>query len=341
MSSLPADIRDRTDAWTQAWLQDVGSTTAGDAHHAEAVSLALHRYLDLGGERDAFALGAFLTHGLRLVELGSVGIEHRAAVTATKHLFILWNAWLDDVVDTRRDADLAERLLEVPYRRPDPSGLDPARKAWLDACSDGWALVDRRVRALPRYRELASSLAFDVRQFLMSLRYSLMIAERPEALCPLEHETCAGHNMNIVVFATMDLMASPGFDIAELPWVRTAAHHAQAMGRLSNDLCTWRGEAKDRDFANSLFAHAVAEGVVHPRDLGPEGVHTSELIRRIEDGGIEERVMERRAHHRGAMLDVALKARTVDVAAWVAGLDGLHVLYGQSRAAVDQKRRPT
>lgn len=178
------------------------------------VASQIELYVNLGGQRNPEGLGGFLRTGLQAVELSCVDANWREFALTTKHLFILWNAYLDDVADTQKNGSLAKRMLALPFHRS--WHRIKSKHTWLQAYNNLWLILQGRFRRFPNYAALADILAFDIAQFLNAIRYSCLYELQPCLANLLEHKLYVSHGMNVMLFATIDLLASPKFDMNEL-----------------------------------------------------------------------------------------------------------------------------
>ena len=117
-----------------------------------------------------------------------------------------------------------------------------------------WETFEERLKCSPCYTEYAPLLAYDHQQILNTMAYSSLVNRYPAVLNLQEHDMYTPHNMQMMSFATMDLMNSPRFDRAELGRLRGIMWHAQNMGRIGNLVSTWQREIRDRDFTSGVFA---------------------------------------------------------------------------------------
>lgn len=321
---------------------DAGVATAADwdpralEQLPDEVRSALGRYEALEGPRDAIGLGRFLRRGLEMVTLSCVDAGWREHALITKHLFIIWNAYLDDVVDTRRDVAFAEQMLAVPFRGAGRAeGLGPVSDpAWMSAYVDLWRVLGDRFAALPRHEELRELLAFDIRQFLNCLRYDLLLERFPGLVSSVEHRLYQPHSMNLVIFSTIDLMASPGFDMAEIGLVREIASHAQLMARINNDLATWEREVDDGDFSSSVMAYACEENRGLFRLLTHPGTATRRLKRWVRRSGASAALTAEWSARKDRIVALEGGCGSVDIGLYVRGLERLRALHEAAKGRI-------
>src|SRR6185295_5019331 len=132
---------------------------------------------------------------------------------------------------------------------------------------DLWEAFEQRLKASPSFAEYEALLTYDHQQILNTMNYSSMVNRLPAMLNVQEHNMYLPHNMQMMSFATMDLMNSPDVDRSELGKLREVVWHAQSMGRIGNLMSTWQREIADRDFTSGVFARAVLRGDLTVEDL--------------------------------------------------------------------------
>jgi hypothetical protein len=136
-----------------------------------------------------------------------------------------------------------------------------------------------------------------------------------------EHDMYLPHNMQMMSFATMDLMCSPDFDRRELGKLREVIWHAQSMGRIGNLVSTWQREIADRDFTSGVFARALREGDLTLEDLRSASPQAIEAA--IRQGGHELYFLQKWEAHRKSVQSMSPHIRSVDVGALLTGLQRL------------------
>ena len=233
---------------------------------------------------------------------------------------------VDDVADVERDAALLGRLAAVPFAGALRSARPREGEAPREDGREGWARelwqgIEARARALPLARELWPALRFDYDQVFTCMRYSVLINEEPWLLNAQEHRLYAPHNMNMMVFATLDLMASPGVPREEWGLVRGAFVHAQVMGQLSNMMVTWEREIAARDVSSGVFAEALDAGSLDPAAIA--SLPPRELHARMLASGAEARLLAHWHQHRASFARLAGRVRSLDLESLLAGLDEL------------------
>jgi hypothetical protein len=126
----------------------------------------------------------------------------------------------------------------------------------------------KRVRNYPGHATFEHLLRYDQFQYFNTMRYSQMLNRNLWLMNPIEHDLYLPHAMDMMSFATIDLMCTPRFPIEELGRLREALWHLQCMGRVGNLLSTWRREIGQRSDARADF-----RGDPHGRRKGPAVDH--------------------------------------------------------------------
>jgi hypothetical protein len=157
------------------------------------------------------------------------------------------------------------------------------------------------------------------------MRYSQMLNHNLWLLNPIEHDLYQPHNMDMMSFATIDLMCSPGFPIEDLGRLREAIWHLQCMARVGNLLGTWRREIRQQDFTSGVFARAVVEGDLSVRQLRPDNY--GEIEEAIVQGGHERYYFGRWKYHRECFLARARYVQGVDLTRLLEGNDRFFLMH--------------
>jgi CRP-like cAMP-binding protein len=279
------------------------------------------RYEEVG-HRDAF-LWRWAVRGIEATTLSPVQAEWRARTLDTKLLAVILNVLLDDLADNRGSESLLAEALSIPFS---PEGavapnVPTQDAAYFSVIVDLWRAIMAGCTALPGWERYRLLFEFDYRQVMTAMRYGLLVKLLPALLNPAEHELYPPHNMNMMVFSTIDLMAAPPVAAAELGALREVAWHAQSMGQLSNMIVTWEREIYDRDFSSRIFAIALSRGVLSPDELAtlpPEAI-----AQRVRDAGIEADLLAQWSELRDRIRSRAAKLPSVNVAELLRGLESL------------------
>jgi hypothetical protein len=290
------------------------------------VETMIARYEEVG-HRPRF-LWCWCARGVEKVTFSTVPESLRDELRDTKMLAILLNVLLDDLADKRGDMALLEAalgMLTLPVG-PVPSTSDGDR-AYVQLIADLWSLMGDRVRALAGWDAWRNLYIYDWRQVFNAMRYGLLVHHHPELVNRAELGSYKPHNMNMMVFATIDLMASSA-PVEELGLIREAMLRAQTMGQIGNDLATWRREVPDRDFTNWLLAAARRERVISVEQLQHDP--PEEIVARVEKSKLEDRVLDDWHAERRRLEELAPLVQSVDLETLRQGSD---VLLGMSLAA--------
>lgn len=281
------------------------------------------------GDRNSF-LWRWVRRGVEITTLSCVDPDRWDHVCDTKTLGVLFDVLLDDVADAETDTQFLEMLIAITLdAEVDTSELGPDRLRYFEFSRKVWKLLDERVRQYPRHDHFREVLRFDYHQLMNSMRYSALIKEHPFIMNVPEHDAYLPHNMHMVVSGTIDVMASPGFDLEDMGRLRKVLLYAQYMGRIGNLVTTWEREIREKDYSSGVFPLALALGILSVQDL-QEG--DPELIRdRIRGSDIENRFLYRWQQLREKILSQAPLLKSVDVGQLVEGLETLIQLHLGSR----------
>jgi len=312
---------DRAAAWTDTLA----------SLHAIQLPPVVARYVaryEQVGHRGAF-LWRWCWRGVDETTLPGVTAEWKEELLATKLLAIILNVLLDDLADQRGSEELLEAALSIPFH---PQGkaapLPPVPeedRAYFTLLAELWQVMEERVQALPYHREFRPLYVFDYQQVFNSMRYSVLTRNRPALHNLAENRAYSPHNMNMMVFATLDLMTTR-VEGAELGALRESIWLAQSMGQIANMTATWRREVPARDFASRVFVLALDAGVLSTQEL--QTLPPEELTRRIESSGMEERLLAEWREQRQRLEVLMGRVRSFDMGRLVHGVDtllGMHL----------------
>ena len=282
---------------------------------------AIERYQRVGDPRRAF-LWRWAWHGIRNTQLSVVPEQWREHVDATKLLAVIVNVLFDDLADIpgselEFQASI-DRLMDVTAP---PSGAD-LDGPYFELLFALWRQIEDRVRELPGWERHRLLWRFDYEQVFSAMRYVVLTRRYPGLDNLTEHRAYLPHSMNIMVFATLDLMAAPDAGDAssvDIGLVREIAWHAQALTQIANMVVTWRREVPERDFSSRVFVLALDLGVLTREELAT--LAPEEVIERIDASGVEQRLLEELRAHRRRVAEVSGRATAIDLAHYERGMN--------------------
>jgi transketolase C-terminal domain/subunit len=326
--TLPSEVDDGEPA--EVW-SGVPCLTTGDAYdeHRQVLAQQFSPFTDRWvrnysrvGARDVY-LWRWCLHGLRLTSLSCIAPELRDDLCETKLLAVMYGVMLDDVADKGGEETFLTELTKIisGAHPRDFSKFSSEQQAYARYTCDLWESFEHRLKGSPCYTDYEELLAYDHQQILNTMSYSCLVNRHPALLNVQEHDMYLPHNMQMMSFATMDLMCSPDFDRRELGRLREVIWHAQSMGRIGNLVSTWQREIADRDFTSGVFARALCEGDLTLEDLRSAPPQTIEAA--IRRGGHELYFLRKWEAHRKTIQMMSPHIRSVDVDALLAALQRL------------------
>ena len=282
------------------------------------IATAFVEHYQAVSERDPF-LWSWVWHALGVTTLSCIDENLFDQAREIKFLGVMLDTNIDDVADGIDGVGQFDELAKIPLHaatnRPEITDQQD-RRTQLEAL---WSEMSRRLYTLPRYREFADLLQFDHQQLINSMRYACLLREHPERLNSVEDALYQPPSMYVSPSATIDLMASPTFNINEIGRVRAAVQCTQAMGRIANMLTTWQREVHQRDFTSGIFALAVEQGVLSQDDL--RSSVSTEIEARILASSLEQELVDRWAALRQALRETADNLQSVDLGAYATAHD--------------------
>jgi hypothetical protein len=283
----------------------------------------LERYRAVGDRPDL--LWKWCCRGVRLITLPSVDPSLREHLADTKLLNILFTTLVDDLVDSRRDAQMFAASEGIAAGGEEVAGFDEPRRRYLEVTRDVWRELWRRAGRYPRFPEMRPYLEYDYAQIMNAMRYALLVNQSPAGLCLVEHDLYVSHNLTVVFMGMIDLCASRGFDLDELGAMRAIFWEAQRMARIGDTLMTWEREVRERDASSGVFAYALAHGVLGSEELRTRPV--DELRERLRASGFEADSLAEWRRHRDGVVVRSRRLRSVDLTGFIAGLEELLELH--------------
>jgi hypothetical protein len=281
---------------------------------------AIERYREVGDPRRGF-LYRWAWHGLGETHLSVVPEELCEHVQITKLLMVIANVLFDDLADVPGQElefqTTIDRMMDV-HR---PGGADVSAP-YFELLFALWAEIEDRARELPGWEHYRLLYRFDYEQVFAAMRYVVLTRAYPGLDNLAEHRAFMPHSKNIMVFATLDLMAAADASARSNPetgLVREAAWHAQALTQVANMAVTWRREVPARDFSSRVFPLAIDRGVVTRAEL--QALDPGEIVARIEAAGIEEALLDELRAHRRRVADVVERSREIDLRAYARAME--------------------
>lgn len=286
---------------------------------------------ETAGQRGRF-LWQWCLNGVGMTTLSCVPPEIRQHVIETKMLSILFGTLIDDIADREQDRDMLEIAISMTADNCPEERLniwDSRRRACLDVIGQIWNEVWSRCKTYPRFKDFEQLLRFDNEQILNAMRFALLVNQRPSLLNVVEHDLYQPHNMQVMFMASVDLAASPSFDLDELGHAREVFWHAQRMGRIGNMITTWEREVLDRDFTSGIFAHAMRKGVLNADDL--RTLPAYEIMALLDAAECQEHFVREWSFHRQQMAAKIRNFRSLDLSAYLHAFEHLIKLHLGSR----------
>ncbi len=274
------------------------------------------------GNRNVY-LWRWCLHGLQLTTLPCVEPALRQSLCETKLLAVMLGVMLDDIADLGGNQQLLKTLNEaaVENKCVDLSRFNAQEQAYgrftVRLADETWS----RLRQYTGFSQFEEILVYDHRQIVNAMDYSSLLNRNLALVNLAEHDVYSPHNMQMMSFSTMDLMASSNFDRRELGRLRAVIWHAQSMGRIGNLLSTWQREVKVRDFTSGVFARALQRGDLELDDL--EQAPADAIERAIRDGAHDAYFAERWRFHQRAIEMIVPQIHCVDLRPLLAGLKRL------------------
>jgi len=280
-------------------------------------------YYNIGGTRNEFLwkwVHKLTTSRNPGFMLSCVPKEFAEKAALVKDLLVLDVVISDDVADKHKNNQLLMALLKVPFEDKltgsVSSDVNLSKKIWKESAA--------LLKKAPRWNDFREIFMYDMKQTWNSFLYSYVVNTNLAMLNYTETKIYGAHNMIFYLFADIDLMFSPTFEINELPLLREAVWEGQQMARIGNWLSTWERELKETDFSSGVFGHAVSEGIITPSELEKsisDPKIAEEIKQKIKSNDIERNLLEEWELHRDNVLKLASKVNSIDLREYVGGLE--------------------
>jgi len=232
------------------------------------------------GERDRF-FWKWLYQANQLIVFPGTAKKYQKSLRATKTLFNMFLALLDDVADRTRNKKLLNELLKIPFEADyiKTFYLNNKERKYLKFAKKLWIQIGSNIKIYPKYKNLKEIFGYDVTQMLNAMKYANLVNKNPYLINETEYWIYLSHNMQAIINLTLDLMCSLKFDFKKLGLLREIAWESQKMARVGNWVSTWEREIKEKDFTSGIFAYAIQRRVIAPEELSQHKNISSVMMR--------------------------------------------------------------
>jgi len=312
----PSSMEILQDFNKQELLERVSKFTLSDD-----VKYFVEGYERIFGERDVF-LWKFLgtVHKEAGVRLSTVNNGYIDSITDNKILISILCCILDDVIDVHKDKELFNAMIELMNKGTiEEEFKQNVKILYLEKL---WNYLINELSKYPRYEEFKDIFMFDFKQFLNNFEYSYLVNNHPMYINLNDMDNYSCHNMMVYLYNGIDLFASTeDLKNEDLPHLRTAFWHAQQMARIGNWLTTWKRELKERDISSGVFSYSFSNKIIDIDDIGK--LPDDEIIYRIENSGMYEYFMSIWSKNYAKLVSLKDKIQSVDMDAYVNGLENV------------------
>ncbi len=280
-------------------------------------------YKSIGGKRNDFFWKwlAYLSFSSNPgFMLSTVSYKYKKAVAETKFLTIMWISILDDIADKEGDISLLDKISKISQKKNGMvSGDSVAEKKILIFTKKLWSEIIKSIKRFPKYKEFENIFFYDANQLVNSMYYSILINENPELININEFEVYGSHKMGFFIYSDFELMASLKFDKNELGRLREVIWRAQLMGRIGNWATTWQREIKEDDFTSGIWAYALTNKLILPRDLTSKNYNILSLL--VEKNKLEDKLFKRWQECYNRILSLKKDFKSINVNDYLNGLE--------------------
>jgi len=281
------------------------------------------------GKRDPF-FWQWMYASMHRTRLSTVPSEHHETVDVLKTLGGMYDTIVDDIVDAvgePQHLDTVARIALEDIDNPESelSASDRTVEAHLRFALRVWTAFESMLESAPREEQFRPLLEFDIRQILMSMRYTLLVAANPAMTNLEEGLGYQSHNLIHFLNADIDMMYSTAFDRADIGQLRRLIWDGQQLHRMINWIATWERELFEGDFSSGVFALALREGIVDSEQLNRirNGGGDPDAVRdAITDHAVDQRLLEEWERRYAETFETASQIQTnsVDVVDYAIGV---------------------
>ena len=253
--------------------------------------------------------------------------EYNKTLQNTKFLLMMFNILLDDVVDEVQNRRLAEEIQKIPFEadRINFNFFSGKEKEYLIFSIEVWGTLFDSIKQCPRYEGSKDLFRFDILQVLNSMKFVCLINENPYLINETEYSMYFPCSILGMVYTTLNLMCSPGFDIQELGIIRRITWEAQDMVRIGNWVGTWEREIQGKDYTSGIFAYLVDSNILTIDKLVKK--NSIEIIKRIKESQIEGHFLKEWEKHYKKVKNLGTKAKSLNAQNLLFQLEKVMVLH--------------
>ena len=295
--------------------------------------------IDIYDERLGYRDSEFLLKWLHVVfqffTLSSVDEAYAEECRTVRTLASMYVMLIDDLGERHDDDITLAQAAKLPF--PSESvdrDIDGIDHDYLEVTEAVWEALEPRLKAAPRYDELAALFRYDMRQVIHAIRYSALLNDHPEIANMSEVRALGAHNMMMLAYADIDIAFSPEFDRAELGSVRSLLLELQQMARIGNWVTTWERELDEGDVSAGVFVTAVENGILSPQELRAASTDRDareEIRARIDAAHVEEALIEQWQQRCEALRSNEPTIDSIDVDGLIEGMERVMAYHLASR----------
>ena len=287
----------------------------------ETVLSNVEEYEAVGGDRDRF-VWKWIYSLLPKFTLSSVPRENAGSARIQKTNLTILITLLDDLAEKHRDTGSFEEIKRGVISGETDGARGSGDEAVVDFAGRLWSEIEAGFVDAPRHDEMREVFDYDLRQALNAMDYSRILNDHLPMANLTGTEHYGPHNMVMFPYADIDVMHSPAFEFTDFGELRELIWDLQKMARIGNWLTTWEREIHEGDYTAGIVVYALRNDVItfdELRTTGPE--HRDELVDRIKERGIEDRFMNEWQHRYRAVTEKDYQADSVDVDAFIEGME--------------------
>jgi len=280
------------------------------------------------GEREEF-VWKWLYNVIQITTFSSVDKRYLTSLIDTKFSISMFVILIDDVSDQIKNSvnkkRFLKKLLQLSCNGSIKISKNFSRKEreYFYFSKKLWRFIRRNIKKYPRFKEFQELFDLDFNIILNSMKYAFLVNNNPYLINEEEYWLHFPHSMQASIYATLDLMCSPGFDIKEVGLFRKIIFFAQKMVRIGNWISTWEREVKEKDFTSGIIAYAKDNGILTFYDLKKS---PSRIIEKIHKAKIEKVFLKKWEKYYKKIKKLSSSVKSINIEELLSGLKKLLIL---------------
>lgn len=284
--------------------------------------------------RDPF-LWRWAYQGVSLTTLSCVDRALCEEVRGVKLLAVMFAVLLDDAVDRAvlgeagvappprlggrvkgvDDDPLLLALCQIPLGGAVPWSLPRPVQAYYEFARRVYGEIHARLSRLPRALEFLGLVAHDLQELIQGVRLQHLVRQAPHYTSVGEARLHGHSGLPMMLSGTIDLCASPSFDLRETGLLREVLGLSQRMVHTASSLVSWEHQVETGNLGGAVVAHGLASGVLSLSDVDPVSGprRADQVAAKLRLGRVDSHFLTEWLRDRYQVRDLSAHLRSVDM----------------------------